>query len=209
MNDDELRARLQAADPARRDAPADSWIDELVVATMTVHDQAGQETGQDIKGERPPGRSRWLVAGAAAAVAVIAVGGYAFFAGDSRDDGGNGSEARTELALRLPAADPMAMCIEFSVDTLRPMETAFAGTATDVTGDQVTLDVDHWYKGGDADVVELTGSSDAGVMLEGGIEFTEGERYLVTATDGNVNGCGFSAVWSQEMADAFEAAFAG
>jgi hypothetical protein len=204
MNDDELRARLQAADPARRDAPADSWIDELVEATMDE-----QETGQDTKGERSLGRNRWLVVGAAAAVAVIAVGGYAFFAGDSGDDGDNGREARTELALTLPAPDPMTMCIEFSADTLRPMETAFAGTATDVTGDQVTLDVDHWYKGGDADVVELTGSSDAGVMLEGGIEFTEGERYLVTATGNDVNGCGFSGVYTDDMAAAFDEAFGG
>ena len=43
MNDDELRARLQAADPAQRDAPVDSWIDELVEATMTENEQAGQE----------------------------------------------------------------------------------------------------------------------------------------------------------------------
>ena len=192
MNDDELRARL----------PADSWIDELVEATMD---------GQDIKGERPPGRSRWLVAGAAAAVAVVAVGGYAIVAAGGGDDGGeNGrGEARTELVLNVPAPDPMAMCVAFSTETLRPMETAFAGTVTDVTGEQVTLDVDRWYKGGDTDVVELTGSTDAGVMLEGGIEFVEGERYLVTATDGTLNGCGFSALWTQDMADEFEAAFAG
>jgi hypothetical protein len=208
MNDDELRARLQAADPARRDAPADSWIDELVEATMDEQG-TGPDIGRDI-GRARPGRSRWLAAGAAAAVAVIAVGGYAIFAGANDDGSGNRrEEARTELALTLPKGDPMQMCIQFSVDILRPMETAFAGTATDVAGDQVTLDVDRWYKGGDADVVKLTGSTDAGVMLEGGIRFTEGERYLVTATDGSVNGCGFSSVWSQEMADAFEAAFGG
>jgi hypothetical protein len=150
-----------------------------------------------------------MVAGAAAAVAVIAVGGYAFVNALGGDDGGTKDETQTELALTLPKADPMAMCIQFSVEGLRPAEVAFAGTAADVTGDQVTLDVDRWYKGGDADVVTLTGSTEAGVMLEGGIEFTEGERYLVTATDGNVNGCGFSGAWSQEMTDAFDAAFAG
>ena len=36
MNDDELRARLQAADPALSDAPADLWIDELVVSRERV-----------------------------------------------------------------------------------------------------------------------------------------------------------------------------
>jgi hypothetical protein len=206
MNDDELKARLQAADPARRDTPVDSWIDELVEATVTVNDQAGQVNPT----EEPRSRNRWLVPGvAAAAVAAIAVGGYGFVAAD---DGGGGKDEQTELALTMPANDPnapMSMCIAFSAETLAPMETAFAATATDVTGDQVTLDVDRWYKGGDADVVELTSSSDAGVMLEGGITFTEGERYLVTATEGTVNGCGFSGVYTDDMAAAFDEAFAG
>jgi len=201
MNDDELRARLQAADPARRDAPADSWIDELVVATVNE---------QENRTEEPRGRTRWLVPGvAAAAVAAIAVGGYAFIAADDGGGGDKGDEQRTELALTLPAPDPMQMCIQFSAETLRPMEKAFAGTAADVTGDQVTLDVDRWYKGGDADVVELTGSTDAGVLLEGGIQFTEGERYLVTATGNDVNGCGFSGVYTDDMAAAFDEAFGG
>jgi hypothetical protein len=201
MNDDELRARLQAADPARRDAPADSWIDELVEATMDE---------QENRTEEPRGRTRWLVPGvAAAAVAAIAVGGYAFIAADDGGGGDKGDEQRTELALTLPAPDPMQMCIQFSAETLRPMEKAFAGTAADVTGDQVTLDVDRWYKGGDADVVELTGSTDAGVLLEGGIQFTEGERYLVTATGNDVNGCGFSGVYTDDMAAAFDEAFGG
>lgn len=204
MNDDELRARLQAADPARSDAPADSWIDELVEATVTTNDEAGPD-----RTEEPRRRTRWLVPGlAAAAVAAIAVGGYAFMAVDDDGESGGG-ETRTELVLNVPPADPMAMCIEFSTEILRPMETAFAGTVTDVTGEQVTLDVDHWYKGGDADLVQLTSSTDAGVMLEGGIEFTEGQRYLVTATDGTVNGCGFSGAYTDEMAAAFDEAFGG
>lgn len=202
MNDDELRARLRAADPARRDAPAESWIDELVEATVTMNEQENRT-------EETRSRSRWLVpAVAAAAVAAIAVGGYAVVAGD--DGGGAKDEQQTELALTLPASDPMTtMCIQFSVEALSMAEVAFAGTATDVTGDQVTLDVDHWYKGGDADVVEVTGSSDAGVLLEGGIQFAEGERYLVTATDGNVGVCGFSSEYTDEMAAAFDEAFGG
>ena len=114
MNDDELRARLRAADPARRDAPAESWIDELVEATVTRNDQ-----GQDNRTEETRSRSRWLVpAVAAAAVAAIAVGGYAVVAGD--DGGGTKDDPQTELALRLPASDPMQMCIAFDVDYLKP-----------------------------------------------------------------------------------------
>jgi hypothetical protein len=205
MNDDELRARLRAADPAQRDAPAESWIDELVEATVTVNEQAGQ----DNRTEEARRRSRWLVlAVAAAAVAAIAVGGYSVVAGDD----GTKDEQQTELALTMPANDPnapIAMCMELTADALRPVETAFAGTATDVTGDQVTLDVDRWYKGGDADVVQLTSSTDAGVLLEGGVEFTEGERYLVTATEGSVNGCGFSGAHTDDLAAIFDEAFGG
>jgi hypothetical protein len=207
MNDDELRARLRAADPARRDAPAESWIDELVEATVTMNEQAGQ----DNRTEEARRRSRWLVpAVAAAAVAAIAVVGYSVVAGD--DGGGTKDEQQTELALTMPANDPnapIAMCMELTADALRPVETAFAGTATDVTGDQVTLDVDRWYKGGDADVVQLTSSTDAGVLLEGGVEFTEGEGYLVTATEGTVNGCGFSGAHTDDLAAIFDEAFGG
>lgn len=206
MNDDELRARLQAADPARRDAPADSWIDELVEATMNE-----QETDREIGQERPARRNRWLVGAAAAAVAVVAVGAYAFVAAGNGDDGSDDGrdEARTELVLTAPDGTAMMSCIPFSVDVLRGMQSAFDGTATAVDGDGVTLDVNRWYKGGDADVVLLQNWNDVPVSLEGEIDFVEGERYLITATDGTVNICGYSGMWTQEMADAFGAAYGG
>lgn len=198
MNDDELRARLQSADPARHDAPADSWIDDLVEATVNGSEQ-----------EPVARRGRWMLgAAAAAAVAALGIGGYAVVAGD---DGGS-DEDQTVLALKAPGAsgDPtMSSCIPFSVETLAPMETAFDGTVTEVSGDAATLHVNHWYKGGDADVVEVTSVSDELTSLEGGIAFEDGERYLVTATDGTVNICGFSAEYSDEMAAAFAEAFGG
>ena len=45
--------------------------------------------------------------------------------------------------------------------------------------------------------------------LGGSIDFQVGSRYLVTAYDGIVNYCGFSGPWTQELADAYAAAFAG
>lgn len=189
--DDELRRRLQAADPARDDVPADSWIEDLVEATMN-----------DVQ-ERVPSRRTWVLAGVAA-VATLVVGAAASVL--LLDDAPRVQPVR-ELALDLPAPDPMMMCMEFSVDGLRPMETAFAATAVDVIGDEVLLDVDRWYRGADqADRVRLHASSEA-VLLEGGITFAEGERYLVTATDGTVNGCGFSGPWTSAMAHAFGEAF--
>ena len=97
-------------------------------------------------------------------------------------------------------------CIRFDVKYLRDMPVAFAGTATQMDDDSVTLDVDQWYKGGDADVVRLTHYNRATVSLDG-FKFVRGDRYLITATEGTVNFCGYSGRWSQNLADAFQEAF--
>ena len=45
------------------------------------------------------------------------------------------------------------------------------------------------------------------MLLEGGIAFEEGKRYLVSAVDGQVATCGLSAPYSEEMAAAYDEAF--
>jgi hypothetical protein len=45
------------------------------------------------------------------------------------------------------------------------------------------------------------------VALEGGVEFADGQTYLVTATDGTVNGCGYSGLATPELQSAFDSAF--
>lgn len=193
MNDDELRARLEAADPARHDVPAASWIDELVEATVSGTEQ---ETARR--------RNGWVLGAAAAAVvAALGVGGYAVLA----DDDGGGSDEPTTLALTLPKGDPMMMCIALSPEELSRVDQAFSGTATEVGDRSVTIETDHWYKGGDADLVTLETSGDEYVLLEGGIEFAEGERYLVSASLGTVGSCGFSGVWTEELAGVYAEAF--
>jgi len=195
MNEDELRARLQAADPARHDVPAASWIDELVEATVSGTEQ-----------ETAKRRNGWVLGAAAAAVvAALGVGGYAVLADD---DGGGGSDEPTVMALKAPAGDSMQSCVMFSVEFLRPMQTAFDGTVTGIDGDVVTLEVNNWYKGGDAEVVEVTNFDTSMTSLDG-LDFEDDQRYLVTATDGVVNICGFSAPYTDEMASAFAEAFGG
>lgn len=202
MNDEELEAQLRSADPARRSTGADSWIDDLAEATMTT------ETGT----EQPRRRRTWAMAAAAAAVVAI-VGGVAFAvaAGGGDDAPAEDREAqeRTELALALPPADSLQMCIEFSPEVLEPMEVAFSGEVDEVQGETVRITPDHWYRGGDeaTDVVLTAGSPD--VLLEGGITFEEGERYLVSAVDGQVATCGLSGPYSEEMAAAYDEAFGG
>jgi hypothetical protein len=88
------------------------------------------------------------------------------------------------------------------------MPLAFEGTVTGVDGDVVTLDVDRWFKGGDATQVTITAPAGFEALI-GGIEFDEGAQYLITATDGVVNYCGFSGPSTPEMRAAFEEAFPG
>lgn len=183
---DELRARLAAADPARPGGPAhvvdespdvvSTRIEEAVMTTRVTHNPT--RSNGDRSDARPNApRSRWLAAAAVivlvtAAAAAAVVGGVGDEARDSRS-------GRT-VALTVPGADTMASCLPFDVGFLREMPLAFSGTATAVTDDEVALD---------------------------GVEFAEGERYLVTATDGQVNGCGFSGRATPELTAAYQEAF--
>ena len=121
----------------------------------------------------------------------------------------NGStEDPTTLALSVAPSDVANSCIMFDVAYLAEMPVALAGTVTAIEPRRVTLEVDRWYRGGDADLVTI-GVQDTNSVALDGVEFVEGERYLVTATNGVVNGCGFSGPATPELEQAFEQAFAG
>jgi len=197
---DDLERRLRAADPARSASvyqPADSLIQELSEAAMST-----TPTQQD------PRRPRWVPAvAAAAAVAVLGVGAYAVVTSDDKDAPPTALPSSMELTL--PAAGVMASCLGYSVDILADMPTAFSGTAVDVDEESVLLEVDTWYRGGDADTVELATADGETISLSEVVKFAEGERYLVTASEtGTVNSCGFTSEWSPGMASDFDRAFA-
>jgi hypothetical protein len=96
----------------------------------------------------------------------------------------------------------------FDPAILADMPVAFEGTVTDVDGDRVTLEVDHWFKGGDAEVVNLVAPQGMEALI-GGIAFEAGAQYLISATDGVVNYCGFSGEATPELRARFEAAYEG
>jgi hypothetical protein len=116
--------------------------------------------------------------------------------------------AEPELTLVLPARTP-GRCAAFSVDVLSGAEQAFSGTAVTVDDREAVLQVDHWYRGGDADLVRLATGDLAARGLVEGLGLTEGERYLVSADAGVVTPCGYSAPWSPAMARAYAQAFEG
>jgi hypothetical protein len=144
------------------------------------------------------------VAVAAAAALVVIVGGTLALTGGTAGD----PVAQEPLVLNAAGDDPMAMCIMFSVEELAKAQVAFEGTVAAVEGDSVTLTVDEWFKGGDAGQVVLNAPQGMEALIDG-FPFEVGVQYLITAYDGNVNYCGFSAPSTPEMRAAFEQAFGG
>lgn len=202
---DDLERRLRAADPvASADAvrPAEPSLRQLMEATMTTDLDRSTHPARTAPTWRRPA----LVAAAVAALVVTGIGVVAVV----DDDAPPATTAPSVLELSLPASDAMASCIQFSVDVLADMPVAFSGEVTAVEDGAVVLDVDHWYRGGDADTVELAAPDGNAVALIGAVDFQSGKRYLVTANqEGVVNSCGYTAPWSPAMAADFEKAFGG
>lgn len=198
MNDD-VERRLRDADPARAPhvyRPDAAFIDELTEATMTTTTS---------RPDAAP-RSRRIPMAVAAGTVAILGSAAAFSALSSSEDDAPGETIR----LTLPSSSAASSCIGYSVDVLAGMPTAFSGEAVEVTSETVTVGVDTWYRGGDAETVVLAAPPSERVALDGLAEFVEGGRYLVTASeDGAVNGCGYSGPWSIEGSADFEEAFAG
>ncbi|HEX4977089.1 MAG TPA: hypothetical protein VFV40_04410 [Nocardioides sp.] len=196
---DDLRERLRAADPVAAATTDPSRIRTLAEAAMsTTLDDTGTTTPA---GGRRTGTGLRLLA---AAAALAAIGTAALLALGPDDEP---LAAPETLELALPAGDVMSSCVQYSVEILADMPVAFAGTATDVGDGAVRLEVDRWYRGGSADVVELENPTGPMTSIDG-VEFAAGSRYLVTASqDGTVNGCGYTTVWTEPMAQDFATAF--
>lgn len=200
MNDEELRSQLKRLDPMPPGVPTEPVTSqssrsrlEHIMSTPTI------ETRPEI---RQPNRIPRFAAAVAVLVAVVAVGSIVLAGNDEPDTSG------PALELTAGPHDAMAMCLAFDVATLATMPVAFEGTVRTVEGEQVTLDVDTWFTGGDSGQVQITAPAGLEALI-GGIEFLVGEQYLITATDGVVNYCGYSGPATPEFRAAFQQAFAG
>lgn len=197
---DELRRRLARIDPMHPGVP-----------TRSVTDESSRRQLETIMStptrERPPTGApnrTWIPAVAAVAAVVVAVAGVITLG----DGPGTTPEAATPLELNASGEDLMASCIAFSPEELAKVaEIAFEGTVTAVEGPKVTLTVNEWFKGA-GETTEVVLNAPVGMeALIGGIPFTVGDQYLISAQDGNVNYCGFSGPSTAEYRAAFEAAF--
>jgi hypothetical protein len=205
MNDDELLARLRAADPAASLPPADPGRTARLLEDTMSHDTETPPADQ-----HTPVRSRsplaWLVA--AAAVLVIAgVGAFAVL-GPGDDPQVPAAQPPAPTVLALSARPPTsAKCMVVTAEVLANQQVAFDGTVVTITDGLVTLDVTQWYRGGDADQVTVQAPPEGMEALLSAADFQVGHRYLVSATDGFVSVCGFSAAYSDELAAMYAQAF--
>ena len=192
---DELRNQIRRLDPMHQGVsttpPTRADLEEIMATTPTT------------TAPTRPSRSRWYIATAAAVAVAAAISIPALVGGTPGT-----SVAAPPLELSLGEGPGLASCLPFDTAILAGMPMAFEGTVTAVDGEQVTLTVDRWFRGGDAATVEL--HAPAGMQaLIGGIDFVGGEQYLVSATEGNVNYCGYTDASTPELRAAFEQAFAG
>jgi hypothetical protein len=217
---DELREQLRQLDPMHSGVPVEPPTTpssrarlEQIMNTPLIDQNTSTDTSGHPAEDMPVrtlGRHRrrsWTILGSVAAAAAIAVGG-AVIIGNSGGDGGSQVADGPPLELSLGNSSAISSCIMFDVAILADMSPAFAGTATAVEGDAVTLDVDHWYAGGDAATVLLHGSDGSPALIDG-FTFEPGAHYLITAADGNVNFCGYSGLATPELTAAFDQAFGG
>ncbi len=208
MMDEQLRKLLEQIDPM----PVDEFVDSARYQTLledimntpldtnpvtSPHQSQPARTSQGFK------RLPIAIGGIAAALAVV-IGTVAVTR--SSDD----PETRQSLSIA-DAGTTMSSCLPFDVSILAGMPVAFAGTVTQITDSGVTVDVDRWFTSATSETalvdIALPAASTSASL--DGVDFIEGERYLLTATNGTINGCGFSGPATPELEGAFTSAFGG
>ncbi|MDH5420326.1 MAG: hypothetical protein OEY55_00820 [Acidimicrobiia bacterium] len=199
MND-ELRHRINRLDPMHSGTPTEP---PTTPSSLRRMERVMSTSTQPAPTRVPEPNKRWVPVLAVVAVAAVAVSAFMF----SGADGDPQPVAGPPLQLSLGEDNALASCIMFDVAILREAQIAFEGTVTSVDGAQGTLVVEHWYKGDDADAVVLTGGSEDMVSLIGAFPLEVGSSYLITATDGNVNFCGYSGPATPELRGYFDEAF--
>ncbi|MBI2708346.1 MAG: hypothetical protein HYX34_01425 [Actinobacteria bacterium] len=212
--EDELMARLRAADPVEPDllpgptTAAATALHEEITMTPTLRsghrDRAG--TGR---------RTTTLVA--AAVVVVVIVAGAAALAAVNSGDGGAPQAApdrrppvTTGPSTTAPPPPGSLSCVtRYDLTTLVDREVAFEGTVTRVAGDSVTFTVDRAFKGVEGSTVTLRGAEVLGGTTSAGpgVDLSPGSRLLVSGDGGFAWGCGFTRPWDGATASRWAGAF--
>lgn len=204
-DDEELAARLRAADPASTLPPAaPDGVARLLEETMS-HDVLTESRETGTRGRGP---LTWLVA--AAAVVLIVGAGLFLVLDGTGDDPPPAADAPALTTTTLTAPDPAraGRCMLPSAEVLATKPVAFDGTVQSVQDGTVTLAPTRWYAGEPTDRVSVEGPSEHLRALVMSLDFEDGGRYLVAASeDGEVMVCGFSAPYSEDLAAMYADAF--
>lgn len=199
-SDDDLAARMRAADPAASLPPAGpDRVERLLEDTMSDDTTAGSRRGRPLT---------WLVA----AAAVVLVAGAGVFVLTER--GGTpttpptaAEREPTVLELTAPADAGAQRCRVPDAQALGGAQVAFDGEVSGVADGRVTLVPTRFYTGGPADEVTVAQGAASMQDLVGAVGFEEGQRYLVAATGSQVMVCGFSGPYDAQLAELYAAAF--
>lgn len=211
MIDDDLFDRLHAHDPAASLPPADPervarLLEDVMSTELTTENR---ETGTHGRGPLT-----WLVAAAAAVI----IGGVGLFAVLNHDEDPATPPTADDTTLTEPtvtelsapdAAAYSAKCMVPNAEILAGQSVAFDGTVLAVADGVVTLTPTTWYAGDPTDLVTVQAPGAELEELLSAVHFEEDGRYLVSATDGRVTLCGFSAPYSAELAALYGEAFPG
>lgn len=227
MNDDQLRDRIGRLDPLAHSGPGGASIEpiaspearsllETVMNTPmpdehpTTEAHAADHTDDRIVTGGPSGSRRWaMLAGAAAAVAVLAVGAIAMTGGDEPEVADPTIAQPDEsgvLELSSGVDDAMASCLRVDATVIAQNTIAFKGTVTAVDADVVRLTVDDAYAGVDEQAVTLI-APEGMEALTGSVAWEVGAQYLVSAWDGTVNYCGQTGPATPELQAIYDEAF--
>ena len=153
----------------------------------------------------------WLVA----VTVVLVIAGATVFAlldrgsDENETPSGTPSGADAPDAVELVAEQPAERCMLPNVGVLRQQELAFDGVVRSVAGGDATLEPTHFYTGEVTEVVVVRAPDGDVQALLAAVDFREGKRYLVSATDGRVTLCGFSGPYTDRLALLYERAFGG
>jgi len=158
-------------------------------------------------------RDRSPLTWAVAVAVVLLIAGAAVFGLLNRGSdepgaaAGDSSDAEPSSTTELVAEPSTDRCMTPNVEVLRLQTVAFDGVVRSVTGGEAMLVPSHFYAGDATEQVVVQAPDRDLQALLAAVDFREGERYLVAASEGRVTLCGFSGPYSTELAELYAKAF--
>lgn len=151
----------------------------------------------------------WIVAVAVVLLIAAAVIYALLDRGSDDPESTAGAREPGGTSLDLMVAPETKRCMVPNVEVLRKQAIAFDGVVRSVSGGQATLRPTRFFAGEETDVVVVKAPGDDLQELLAAVDFREGVRYLVSATDGRVTLCGFSGPYTGLRAELYDRAFGG